>query len=164
MLLRQSYDIFQTYGKSPESLENMVLGFSLVLRPYNDQTIIAAFRYWMETQSILPTPADIKEVCYSKIPIYNSKPRTEQPEPEKKPENEMPQEEFDKWLAEQKNKMMAPDSEDTKKAKLEARTKTDYTHYNRMSEAQKEEFQKSFVDSHANLRAGKVVFGRSVAD
>lgn len=140
----------------------MVLGFSLVLRPYSDEVIIAAFRYWMETQSVLPTPADIKEICYSKIKMHPLKPQ-EQPVI-KQQANEMPAEEFEQWLAEQKNKLKTSDSDEAKKARLDKMTRNDYTHYNRMSDEQKEQFANDFKDCVERLRRGETVFGRGVGE
>jgi hypothetical protein len=62
-LISQSFDIFQTYGKQPEAIANMVQGFSMILHDHTDAEITEAFTLWMKTQSVLPTPANIFDLC-----------------------------------------------------------------------------------------------------
>lgn len=73
-LLRQSFDIFNTYGKQPESLKSMVHGFDVVLQKYSTEVITAAFSTWLEEQSCMPTPADIKYICANRIKLYEPPP------------------------------------------------------------------------------------------
>ena len=49
----------------------MVQGFSMVLYNKTDEQITEAFKTWMKTQSVLPTPADILEVCEQHIAERN---------------------------------------------------------------------------------------------
>lgn len=55
--------MFNLYGKSPESLSNMLLAFSAVLEDCSTEEITAAFRQWMKTQTVMPTPADILKIA-----------------------------------------------------------------------------------------------------
>lgn len=61
-LLQQAYDIFDIYGKKPEQLENVMLGFLDVLAPYTDEQISEAFRTWLHNNKKFPVPAEIKEI------------------------------------------------------------------------------------------------------
>ena len=60
-LVRQSYDIFQTYGKDPEALKSQILGFNQALKGYEQADIDSAFYGWLKISRIMPTPADIIE-------------------------------------------------------------------------------------------------------
>jgi len=139
----------------------------MVLHNFDDDTIKNAFMKWMRESAVLPTPSDILSICEAGLKLKQDYPdevlRARDAMAarllEKPQRPEMSQEEFDEWFEKQKE-IMQPE----KLKKKPYLSEPNYEHYNRMSEAQKEEFQKSFVDSHANLRAGKVVFGRSVAD
>lgn len=61
--VRQSYDIFNTYGRSTGSLENICLGFYQVLQAHSADHISKAFNFWLENHSNMPTPAEIKQKC-----------------------------------------------------------------------------------------------------
>jgi hypothetical protein len=61
--VRQSYDIFNTFGKSTASLENICLGFYQVLKDFDNSYINRAFTYWIENHSNMPTPAEIRKKC-----------------------------------------------------------------------------------------------------
>jgi hypothetical protein len=41
----------------------MVQGFGLILHDHTDEEITEAFKTWMKTQSVLPTPANIFDLC-----------------------------------------------------------------------------------------------------
>lgn len=62
ILLRQSYDIFEIYGKKPSQLRNILNGFADVLAPYHQKEITAAFRTWLHRESKFPTPSAIKQI------------------------------------------------------------------------------------------------------
>lgn len=62
-LVRQSFDIFNVYGKDPSSVENIILGFSIALEEYDIQDISKSFKQWMKSSSAMPAPADIAKLC-----------------------------------------------------------------------------------------------------
>lgn len=62
-LVRQSFDIFNVYGKDPSSVENIILGFSIALEEYDIQDISKSFKQWMKSSSAMPAPADIVKLC-----------------------------------------------------------------------------------------------------
>lgn len=62
-LLKQSFDIFNIYGKEPESLENILLGFNLSLEDMEIKYITSAFKEWMASSRNFPTPADIRKIA-----------------------------------------------------------------------------------------------------
>lgn len=61
-LVRQSFDVFNLYGKQPEALANIVQGFSLALEDQSVEDIRRAFMEWLNTNSTMPTPADIRNI------------------------------------------------------------------------------------------------------
>lgn len=58
-ILSQCFDVLKTYGKEPESLENMHRAFMFTLEDYSAQQIQKAFISHLKTSSEIPTPADI---------------------------------------------------------------------------------------------------------
>lgn len=61
-LVRQAFDIFNTFGKDPDALENMIGGFHLILNHHRTEDITAAFGEWMGESAVMPTPADIAKI------------------------------------------------------------------------------------------------------
>lgn len=62
-LIRQSFDIFNVYGKDPEAAKNILHGFSMVLEDHTDNDISFAFKEWLKEKSTMPTPSDICSIC-----------------------------------------------------------------------------------------------------
>ena len=62
-LIRQSFDIFNIYGKQAESIENVIAAFELVMEPFDESHIRAAFREWMASSANMPTPSDIGKIA-----------------------------------------------------------------------------------------------------
>ena len=62
-LIRQSFDTFQIYGKEPEALENIFSSFYYSLKSYDTNQITNAFQEWMRSSRVMPTPADIIDIC-----------------------------------------------------------------------------------------------------
>lgn len=62
-LVRQSFDIFNTFGKDPDCLETMVPAFCEVLQARHPNTITEAFRLWMLKNEKMPTPSNIAGLC-----------------------------------------------------------------------------------------------------
>lgn len=58
-MVRQSFDIFNIYGKEPETVTNITLGFAIALENCDIVDIKAAFNAWLKETSVMPTPADI---------------------------------------------------------------------------------------------------------
>ena len=61
-LIDQCFDIFNIYGKKPESAKNILNGFKLVLSEFDEETITDAFKEWMKQSSTMPTPSDIYKI------------------------------------------------------------------------------------------------------
>lgn len=62
-LLKQSYDIFEVYGKEPEALGNMLRAFVDALSDIELKYIMDAFKVWLREQRKMPVPADIREIA-----------------------------------------------------------------------------------------------------
>lgn len=62
-LIRQSFDVFNVYGKSEEAIENITIGFKIALDGMDMVDISIGFKEWLKTQSSFPTPADIKKLA-----------------------------------------------------------------------------------------------------
>jgi hypothetical protein len=58
-LLSQCFDVLNTYGKTPEQLENMTGMFLATLQGYDFKDVKSAFIQHMRTSRSMPTPADI---------------------------------------------------------------------------------------------------------
>lgn len=58
-LVRQAFDIFNTFGKDAAALENIGPGFALALDGQDMVDISRAFKEWMKTKDAFPTPAQI---------------------------------------------------------------------------------------------------------
>lgn len=59
-LIKQSFAVFNLYGKSPEDLESIGLAFWMTLEDCTEGEITAAFKSWMRASSVMPTPRDIR--------------------------------------------------------------------------------------------------------
>lgn len=66
-LLRQSFDIFNVYGKKPAQMRNILLGFQEALKEFSEDVIEYAFREWLKESSAFPTPSDIVKICNEKV-------------------------------------------------------------------------------------------------
>lgn len=62
-LLRQSFDIFNTFGKDPDALENILPGFAVALDGCDMRDISSAFQQWLREKEKFPTPAEIKKLA-----------------------------------------------------------------------------------------------------
>ena len=61
VILRQSYNVFNLYGKTPEQMTDVIMAFDMVLEPFSGQEVIGAFSWWLANKSSMPTPADIRK-------------------------------------------------------------------------------------------------------
>jgi len=62
-LISQSLDVFNVYGKTPDTAKNMLLGFEMCLEDCDINQITEGFKKWMKKQPIMPTPSDILKIC-----------------------------------------------------------------------------------------------------
>lgn len=60
-LVYQSFNIFNIYGREPESLESILFGFTVALEDIELKYITKAFKEWLQQSSSMPTPADIRK-------------------------------------------------------------------------------------------------------
>jgi len=58
-LVTQCFQTLDTFGKPPEALASMVQMFQAVLGRFTTQEVQKAFSIYMETQTVIPKPADI---------------------------------------------------------------------------------------------------------
>lgn len=58
-LITQSFEVFNVYGKEPESVESIIRAFNFALEGYSLAEITKAFKSWMHGKTVMPTPADI---------------------------------------------------------------------------------------------------------
>jgi hypothetical protein len=63
MLLRQSYDNLQKYGKEPEDLRNILNGFTVVLKDLRIEFVTDAFQEWLRSRREFPSPSDIRSLA-----------------------------------------------------------------------------------------------------
>ncbi len=61
-LLLICFDTLDTFGKEPEQLKNLKEAFQMVLGRFTIEKVKAAFRIYMETQSVMPKPSDIVKI------------------------------------------------------------------------------------------------------
>lgn len=59
LMVRQCFDVLDTYGKSPEQLANIIKSFLNTLAEYPFDKIKKAFTDYLKRNSKMPTPADI---------------------------------------------------------------------------------------------------------
>lgn len=76
-MLRQCFDLLNIYGRPPETIETLILGFALVLEDFSSPTIKAAFTRWIKTETVMPVPADIAKLCQA-IDAEQASGRTQQ--------------------------------------------------------------------------------------
>lgn len=58
-LLQQALDVFNIYGREPETLTNILKAFDLVLKDIPMPHVTDAFEIWLRMSATFPTPADI---------------------------------------------------------------------------------------------------------
>lgn len=63
-MTRQCFDILDTYGKSPDALENLVLAMATDLENFSLPEIQAAFTEWRKVNTKIPTPAGILKLIH----------------------------------------------------------------------------------------------------
>jgi len=61
VILRQSYNVFNLYGKTPDQMTDVIMAFDMVLEPFTSHEVVGAFRWWLSNKSSMPTPADIRK-------------------------------------------------------------------------------------------------------
>jgi hypothetical protein len=59
LLVRQCFDVLDTFGKTPEQLTNIIKAFVTQLSEYPYDHVRTAFRQYLKRNSKMPTPADI---------------------------------------------------------------------------------------------------------
>jgi hypothetical protein len=64
--VKQSYDIFNTYGKQTSAIENICMAFWVVLKDVEEEYIHYAFGHWLRERSNMPTPSEILDICRKK--------------------------------------------------------------------------------------------------
>lgn len=151
--IRQSFDLFNTYGKDPKALTNIMRAFDQVLSPYPTDSIMRAFRDWMKTEKTMPTPADI-------LAILNWDPLPASPETmafrRRALEQNEPAERYKDLTDEQKQefeKLMSGIKTFGEPVKTAIDPgELDYSHYERHSPEQKEIMRQRFVESAKRLR------------
>jgi len=62
LLVRQCFDVLDTFGKTPEQLTNIIKGFVVQLSEYSYDQVRAAFRQYLKRNSKMPCPADIVNI------------------------------------------------------------------------------------------------------
>lgn len=75
VLLAQSFDALNSFGKTPDQLVNAASAFRLVLSDFPLAQVETAFRFWLGNFSHLPTPAEIAQIIRrggSKPPLEKS--------------------------------------------------------------------------------------------
>ena len=60
-MVYQSFNIFNIFGREPESLESILFGFTVGLEDIKIEYITRAFKDWLKTSPNMPTPADIRK-------------------------------------------------------------------------------------------------------
>lgn len=153
-LVRQSYDIFRTYGAEPSQLDSLNTAFIDVLERYSLQQITSAFRIWRDENDTMPTPADIRKIVLqwaTPEPEYNDEP------PRVNDSSQLTEEqwqELDSLLAsirtpEEKKKYSDPES-----------AKRCQENWDKLDANHKSLANKAMVDGHKKLLEGKQNYGR----
>jgi hypothetical protein len=62
-LVTQSFEVFNVFGKEPEAIKNIINSFMIVLEDQSLEDINYGFREWLRISSVMPTPADIRELA-----------------------------------------------------------------------------------------------------
>jgi hypothetical protein len=73
MLLRQSYDNLQKYGKEPEDLRNVLNGFTVVLKDLRIEYVTDAFHTWLRSRREFPSPSDIRTLALDAKEVADSR-------------------------------------------------------------------------------------------
>jgi hypothetical protein len=73
MLLRQSYDNLQKFGKEPEDLRNVLNGFTVVLKDLPIEFVTDAFQEWLRSRREFPSPSDIRSLAIEARNIAKSR-------------------------------------------------------------------------------------------
>lgn len=71
LLLEQCYDCLNSYGKTPEQLENTATLFLTVLADYPYSKIEQAFIQYLKEGKSMPVPADIIQIMNRKPKMQN---------------------------------------------------------------------------------------------
>jgi hypothetical protein len=109
-IVRQSYDIFHTYGKTPEQFHTILKAFDKTLSGYTMDRIASAFDEYLETGTAMPLPADIIKIIKrenlpegigTKMPDFPDSPDVN--DWQEKSEEE--KQEFKNWLESEKRKI-----------------------------------------------------------
>ena len=66
MLVSQSYNIFNRYGKDKDALKDIIRAFVEDLREYSENQITNAFRQWRLRSDGMPAPANIIKIIQEK--------------------------------------------------------------------------------------------------
>jgi len=61
-LVVHCFTTLDTFGKPPEAMESMIEMFQMVLARFSKEQIESAFRIYVETQTVMPKPADIVRI------------------------------------------------------------------------------------------------------
>lgn len=63
-IVRQCFDLLETYGKTPEQLENLTLAMIEDLKLFTTDEVRKAFTIWRRDESKLPAVAHIRKIIY----------------------------------------------------------------------------------------------------
>lgn len=146
-------DTYGTYGLSPEAMKSKIQAFYEVLKPFSTQAIEKSFSIWIAENSKMPTPADIRKIA---ITWFQERPQatTGAPQFDSKKYHELTEEQqkqVDDCMVRIKANLAPPEEKKIPK-------EPDYTHFNRLSEAQKQQHNQDFVASWERLKNGETVF------
>lgn len=151
-LLSQSYSSFNTYGKTQDDIEDAIPVFMEILKPYSIKDITSAWKIWLETETVLPTPADIRKIitrwCHNGL-----QPREEQPEDfERYSElSDADKKSLDDLLEKTKRQLNpALDPEEQERAKVERR-KIDTSHFDSMPTQAQDAVKQEFISNHKKM-------------
>ena len=61
-IVRQSYDIFDVFGKTGTQFKTILMAFDEVLKTYPAERVEGAFMKYLETGTVMPKPANIKNI------------------------------------------------------------------------------------------------------
>jgi len=162
-MLRQCFDLFNTYGRDPSALRSMLPVFEEVLAPYPTAKINSAFREWLRTEPAMPTPADILKILKWE-PLPKS-PETrmferlvEQKDREIEKYHQLPfekQAEHDKLMAELRDRMATDSGKKTRGS-----VDPDYTHWNMTPPEAQAEVKRRWISAWQRLKEDSAVNGQ----
>lgn len=127
----------------------MTLAYIEVLKPYTMAEIESAFKIWLEDETVMPSPAQIKSVVLK----YRAPASTAQQEVEHPSYHQLPPEqraEIDKVLQATKVKLEGP------KAAAREVSEPNFKHWERLSEEQKAEIYAGLKVSVKTVTHGSV--------